>query len=392
MTEDTSTLPEGWDYKRVGDVLSLRNGYPFKPTDWATSGRPIIRIQNLKSESAAYNHYQGELPDRFMAQCGDLLFAWSGTPGTSFGAHVWEGSEAWVNQHIFRVDFSGDDFDRDFLKLALNYNLADYIAQAQGGVGLAHITKAKLNRSLLVHPPVPVQKAIADLVARHEALRSEAVSQLATAERSAELFRKAILEWACSGRLTETWRQQRSPEESDQQGSLPQTWKRVHIGDLAASIRGGSGEVPGNSLTEFPILRSSSVRSFEVDYADVKYLDLSQSQREANFLQDGDLLITRLSGSVEYVGKCAIVRDLEGQRIQYPDRLFCCRLKDGNSPDFIELAFAGPELRSQIEVASRSAAGHQRISISDLKGFYISLYYSRCFSVCDRAKAQRGSW
>lgn len=207
MTADGPVLPDGWDYRQVSDVLSLRNGYPFKPTDWATSGRPIIRIQNLKSDAAAYNYYQGELPDRFKAQPGDLLFAWSGTPGTSFGAHIWGGPEAWVNQHIFRVDFSDDDFDRDFLKLALNYNLADYIAQAQGGVGLAHITKAKLDHSFLVHPPVPVQKAIAALIARHEDLHNKASDHLAVAGRSIELFRRSVLMSACSGGLTQEWRE-----------------------------------------------------------------------------------------------------------------------------------------------------------------------------------------
>ena len=82
---------------------------------------------------------------------------------------------------------------------------------------------------------------------------------------------------------------------------------------------------------------------------------------------------SRLSGSIEFVGNCAIADDLQGRRIQYPDRLFCCRLHDSRNAQFIELAFAGPELRKQIEAASRSAAGHQRISISDLRQFNVAL-------------------
>ena len=103
--DENGGLPEGWKRLRVGDVLRLRNGRAFKSSEWVTAGRPIIRIQNLKSDDAAFNYFDGELPDQFAARDGDLLFAWSGTPGTSFGAHIWHGPDAWVNQHIFRVDF-----------------------------------------------------------------------------------------------------------------------------------------------------------------------------------------------------------------------------------------------------------------------------------------------
>ena len=76
----------------------------------------------------------------------------------------------------------------DFLKLALNYNLTDYIEQAQGGVELAHITKAKLDQSFLVHPPLPVQRAIADLVARSEMLRDSATTGSGTPEGQLKVF------------------------------------------------------------------------------------------------------------------------------------------------------------------------------------------------------------
>ena len=83
-----------WLTVRVGDALQLFNGRAFKPTDCAKSGRPIVRIQNLNDPDAAFNFYDGELPERFALHGGDLLFAWSGTPGTSFGAHVWRGGAA----------------------------------------------------------------------------------------------------------------------------------------------------------------------------------------------------------------------------------------------------------------------------------------------------------
>jgi Type I restriction modification DNA specificity domain len=98
-----SELPKGWTDTTIGAVCHLVNGRAFKPSDWGETGLPIVRIQNLNRPDAKFNYYAGEVRDRFLIEAGDLLFAWSGTPGTSFGAHIWNGPKAILNQHIFNV-------------------------------------------------------------------------------------------------------------------------------------------------------------------------------------------------------------------------------------------------------------------------------------------------
>ena len=72
----------------LGSLCELVNGRAFKPTDWSEEGLPIVRIQNLNNPKAPFNRFNGELRPRFLIDSGALLFAWSGTPGTSFGAHI----------------------------------------------------------------------------------------------------------------------------------------------------------------------------------------------------------------------------------------------------------------------------------------------------------------
>ena len=43
--------------KRLGDVASYINGFAFKPSDWSSTGLPIIRIQNLTGTNEVYNYY-----------------------------------------------------------------------------------------------------------------------------------------------------------------------------------------------------------------------------------------------------------------------------------------------------------------------------------------------
>jgi len=89
-------LQREWKRVRIGDTLRLVNGAAFKPTNWTKDGVPIVRIQNLNNPEAAFNRTTRVLPEKFKLRGGELLFAWSGTPGTSFGAHIWCGGEAWL--------------------------------------------------------------------------------------------------------------------------------------------------------------------------------------------------------------------------------------------------------------------------------------------------------
>ena len=132
---------------KVKDICTLQNGRAFKPEDWGLEGLPIVRIQNLNDENAPFNYYSGEYSQIHEINNGDLLFSWSGTPGTSFGAFRWYRGKGVLNQHIFKV-LPKIDVDLDYLKYAFNGNIDSIIAKAHGGVGLQHITKKELDEIL----------------------------------------------------------------------------------------------------------------------------------------------------------------------------------------------------------------------------------------------------
>ena len=83
----------------LGDVADYINGRAFKPTEWESTGKPIIRIQNLTNSSTEVNRTTGTFEDKYLVRSGDLLFAWS----ASLGAYIWNGENGWLNQHIFKV-------------------------------------------------------------------------------------------------------------------------------------------------------------------------------------------------------------------------------------------------------------------------------------------------
>jgi type I restriction enzyme S subunit len=243
-TSSQSPLPQGWAKIQAKKVLRLFNGFAFKPSHWKGHGLPIIRIQNLNNAGAAFNFCPDQNPERYRVRNGDLLFAWSGTPGTSFGAHIWRGGDAWLNQHIFRVDFDEGTFDKEFLRLAINRNLDDYIRQAQGGVGLAHITKGKFEESFLIMPPVAEQKQIVakieELLPKVNAVRERLIRVKGIMRR----FRQSVLSAACSGTLSAGWREAhpkvQTASELIKQAQLEE--KRLYTEESQNAKRTGKGK------------------------------------------------------------------------------------------------------------------------------------------------------
>ena len=162
---------------KIKDVCDLINGRAFKPTDWSSEGIPIVRIQNLNDQNAPFNYFQGVYSDVHEINDGELLFSWSGTPGTSFGAFRWYRGKGVLNQHIFRV-IPKIAVDKDYLKYALNGNLQAIISKAHGGVGLQHITKKELDQIDIPIPPEEQQRHIVTCLHQNELIIAMCEEQL----------------------------------------------------------------------------------------------------------------------------------------------------------------------------------------------------------------------
>ena len=181
-----------WPQVEIGDICNLVNGRAFKPSDWSeddSGGIPIIRIQNLNSEKSNFNYYTGEVQARYIVDQGELLFSWSGSRGTSFGAHIWNGGKAILNQHIFKVEFEGNIANKTYLYSALNRAVAEVEQNLHGGVGLVHITKGNLERIGIPLPPMASQEAI---VAEIEAERAAVAANRELATKMEQRINGAI--------------------------------------------------------------------------------------------------------------------------------------------------------------------------------------------------------
>ena len=158
VTKSSTTEPT-----RMGDVASYINGYAFKPSDWQQNGIPIIRIQNLNDKNATYNHFNGTINEKYRVRNGDVLVSWA----THLEAYIWNGGDAWLNQHIFRVVFDKIPINKTYFVYSTEEALRQAFKNAHGfKPTMEHIKRSDFENAIINLPPVAIQEQFANFVAQ----------------------------------------------------------------------------------------------------------------------------------------------------------------------------------------------------------------------------------
>lgn len=295
--EQPYKVPENWCWTRIANICALSNGKAFKPTDWTKTGIPIVRIQNLNNPEAEYNLYSGVVEDKFKLCGGELLFAWSGTPGSSFGAHIWWGKEAVLNQHIFRIDFDERYINKIFFKYAINQQLNMLISVAHGGAGLQHVTKGVFEATPIPLPPLSEQQRIVDRIESLFSKLDEAKQKAQNALDSFGIRKTAILQRAFNGELTAQWRKEHSVG--------MESWKTVSVSEICHSLKYGTSK-KSMSQGKVVVIRMGNLQDGEISWDDLAYSN-DKEDIEKYKLFPGDVLFNR-TNSPALVGKTSIYR------------------------------------------------------------------------------------
>lgn len=142
----------------INQAARFLNGFAFKPSDFDRIGLPVIRIQQLLDESAETDRFSGQLDHRYRIRTGDIIMSWSGTIAVA----RWTRGDAWLNQHLFRVD-PLPTVVREFLYHLLSFSVTRLAAIAHGTT-MRHITKAELDQFRVLVPSLDEQIRIAEIL------------------------------------------------------------------------------------------------------------------------------------------------------------------------------------------------------------------------------------
>jgi type I restriction enzyme, S subunit len=154
---------------------------------------------------------------------------------------------------------------------------------------------------------------------------------------------------------------------------LPSSWAWARLGDLAVSFRYGTSKLCSYEKKGAPVLRIPNVSSGQLTLDDLKYAILSEKETEDLSLRAGDILMIRSNGSLNLVGRPAIV-DPSGAGFCYAGYLVRVRFCLGTvNSYYITTVLNSSFVRSQIEGPIRSAVGLKNVNSTELGNLRIPL-------------------
>ena len=248
-------------------------------------------------------------------------------------------------------------------------------------------------------PPLDEQRRIVAKLEKLLSRVSAAQARLAALPRILKRFRQSVLAAACSGRLTADWREESPKVEPASQlierinqrrklktlvdileahecpeEELPSSWVWIRFGSVIGELRNGISIRPNIKPPGLPILRISAARPGKIDLDETRYLPNGKDFIPLYKLQERDLLFTRYNGSLELLGVCGMVRGLNKSVLLYPDKLMRVRFDhEFLMPEYVEVFFQVPAVHERVIAKSKSSAGQNGVSGSDIKAQAVAL-------------------
>lgn len=156
-------MKHNWEYKRLGDVCKIVNGFAFKSELFKDSGMPILRIANIQNDTITTDalvfcnpsDYKTDL-SKFLVKSDDLVMALSGATTGKIGINK-TNIEFYLNQRV--ALFKDILISRRYLFYFLKTE-GKNILESAFGVAQPNVSTSKLTELYIPVPPLNVQEQI----------------------------------------------------------------------------------------------------------------------------------------------------------------------------------------------------------------------------------------
>ena len=317
--------------KRLGDIASYINGYPFKPEQRGKVGIPIIRIQDLTGNAYDLGFYDGDYPKKVEINDGDVLISWS----ASLGVYEWNHGKALLNQHIFRVVFDKLTVDKEFFMYAVQYKLEEMESKAHGAT-MKHITKKDFDNTVIPFPTIVEQERISNTLNKLHTIIDSKKFQL---EKLDNLIKARFVEMFGDSK----------------------TYPIKPLSDIAEYWNGLTYKPTDISNIGTIVLRSSNIQNMQLDFNDIVRVKCDIGDKK--LVKKNDILMCSRNGSAKLVGKVALIPDLQEQ-ISFGAFMMIIR---SDYYSYLMTYFQLPEFRSQISTGTTTINQITRYMLDKIK-------------------------
>ncbi|EKZ7912103.1 restriction endonuclease subunit S [Salmonella enterica] len=354
-------LPEGWVVTNLQNIANWGSGgTPSRSHDEYYNGNiPWIKTGDLGpkliTEASEY------ITDAGVKNSSAKYFPKGSVAIAMYGATIGKtsilGIDATTNQACAVGTPIKDITSSIFLYYFLLNEKNTFIKKGKGGAQ-PNISQAVIKEHPLSLPPYAEQKIIAEKL---DTLLAQVDSTKACLERIPQIlkrFRQAVLAAVVNGKAVNI---------DTDENTL------TTLGNIAKNIKYGTSKKCSETQGSTAVLRIPNIGPGYIINSNLKYADFDQKELVTLTLKEGDLLLIRSNGSVDLVGKVAVISENDTEYL-YAGYLIRVRLdKERAAPKYISYCLQSPQLRQVIENIARSTSGVNNINSKELASLEIPL-------------------
>jgi len=422
--------------KKLGEIVTFRGGgTPSKqnPSYW-NGNIPWASVKDIKGdylEKTESKITKEGVKNSSTKVCSadDLILVTRISPGKSVISKI----DSAINQDLKIVEVNGD-IDKMFLHYYFKSQVKE-IEKKSSGTTVLGISLNELNRLEIPVPPLPTQHRIVEKIEELFSELDHGVENLKKAQKQLKTYRQAVLKDAFKGKLTKDWRDLRQAQDADglstpeelleqikdereahrkrelaewekeveqwekdgkkgrkpskprkvnevepisekklyKLAELPSNWLWVKLGRVIDQPKYGTSKKCDYDFDGYGVLRIPNIGKGIIDSEDMKYAPLEEDEAFKYALQKGDILTIRSNGSIDLVGKCALIREPD---TKYLHAGYLIRLRPYDKvakPRYLLNVLSSASLRSQIESKAKSTSGVNNINSGELQDLIIPI-------------------
>lgn len=344
-----------WEYKKLGEVCDVINGYAFKSSKYTSQGTRIIRITNVQKGYVVDNDpkfYSNEdFKDLFQYSLfeGDLVMSLTGNVGR-VGILQKNMLPAALNQRVACLRVKSEKMQLNYLFHLLNSNLFENAAiQSARGIAQLNMSTEWLKNYIIPLPPLSTQLSI--------------VSEL---DRINELIRLKKEQLKDFDNLAQSifYEMFGDPVENER------GWEVKKLGDVCIDIKYGTSK-PASENGRYIYLRMCNLTTNGfLDLSNTKQIDIPDDEIEKCIVRYGDVLFNR-TNSIELVGKTCLFDQKEPMVIA--GYIIRVRLNDSLLPIVLTRMFNLTSIKKLLRSMAKGAVNQANINSKELASIKIPL-------------------
>ena len=368
-------IPKDWEVVRLGEIAEYVKGkkpaklYEYKKEPQFIpylTAENIRKLKNIKWCDPADNNIVTVAEN-------EIILIWDG----SNAGDVFIGFSGALASTMVKIIPKNEEVFSGYLYYQLKVLSEKYLKTTIVGTGIPHISKKIFVNLLIPLPPLPEQKAIAQILSTVD----EAIQKVDEAIEKAERLKKGLMQELLTGKVRVRVEdgQIRFHRENNLRFvkelgvEVPEDWEVVRLGDVLIDIRYGTSAKLSDTKLGVPVLTIPNILSGKIDTQNVRRANISEKEYKNLLLKDGDILIVRTNANPEYIGRCALFENIKGSWIFASYLLRLRPDKQQIFPQYLKWCLMSENVRRHFLRVARTSAGNYNLNIEGTKSVLIPL-------------------